>query len=45
LLDWFRSSLPQRGPADQLRDQLASELGKFQATTELQDDQTFLIMA
>lgn len=45
LLDWFRSSLPQRGSADHLRDQLASELGKFQATTELQDDQTFLIMA
>jgi serine phosphatase RsbU (regulator of sigma subunit)/anti-sigma regulatory factor (Ser/Thr protein kinase) len=45
LVEWFRTSLRQAPGAEELKHQLASELGCFQSTASIQDDQTFLIMA
>jgi serine phosphatase RsbU (regulator of sigma subunit)/anti-sigma regulatory factor (Ser/Thr protein kinase) len=45
LLDWFRASSSRPKSAEELKNELALELGRFQSSTSSQDDQTFLIMA
>lgn len=45
LVTWLRGSARNRKTAEELKDDLAAELGAFQARSTLNDDQTFLIMA
>ncbi len=45
LAAWLKKSAAAPHTAEQLKDQLASELSRFQANIALNDDQTFLIMA
>jgi serine phosphatase RsbU (regulator of sigma subunit)/anti-sigma regulatory factor (Ser/Thr protein kinase) len=45
LVKWLRKSSETRKTAEELKDELAAELGAFQARSTLNDDQTFLIMA
>jgi serine phosphatase RsbU (regulator of sigma subunit) len=45
LVDWFQSALPRPRSAEELKEELASEVSKFQSPAKTQDDQTFLIMA
>jgi serine phosphatase RsbU (regulator of sigma subunit)/anti-sigma regulatory factor (Ser/Thr protein kinase) len=45
LMSWFKGMLHERRTADELKRELTAELGRFQATSVLNDDQTFLIMA
>lgn len=44
LADWFRQHLARNRNANQLRDELASELSRFRAGAPLRDDQAFLIL-
>ena len=44
LIGWLRNSAEIRKTAEQLKDDLAAELIRFQARGTLSDDQTFLIM-
>ena len=45
LMKWLRKAAPTKMTAEELKDDLAAELQGFQATSTLNDDQTFLIMA
>src|SRR2546426_4234157 len=45
LLEWLKETTTRRRKAEEVKDELAAELAKFQANTSLKDDQTFLIMA
>jgi serine phosphatase RsbU (regulator of sigma subunit) len=45
LVDWFQRSLDKPQSAEDLKTNLAAELGAFQGAAAIQDDQTFLIMA
>ena len=45
LLEWLKETTTRPRKAEELKDELAAELAKFQANTSLKDDQTFLIMA
>jgi len=45
LLEWLKETTTRPRKAEELKDELAAELVKFQANTSLKDDQTFLIMA
>lgn len=45
LVKWLKRSAAGKRSAEELKQDLASELGGFQASTALSDDQTFLIMA
>ncbi|EEF62631.1 SpoIIE family protein phosphatase [Pedosphaera parvula] len=45
LLDWLEGSTKNLSTADQLKEELARELEKYQANTTSNDDQTFIIMA
>jgi serine phosphatase RsbU (regulator of sigma subunit)/anti-sigma regulatory factor (Ser/Thr protein kinase) len=45
LMRWLERSAKSRKTADQLKEELAQELEKYQANTTLNDDQTFLIIA
>ncbi|HEV8543506.1 MAG TPA: SpoIIE family protein phosphatase [Verrucomicrobiae bacterium] len=45
LIRWLRKSAAGRKTAEELKEELASELASFQSTSSLNDDQTFLIMA
>jgi serine phosphatase RsbU (regulator of sigma subunit) len=45
LAEWLKQSTAAPHTAAQLKDQLASELNRFQSNMALNDDQTFLIMA
>lgn len=42
---WFEANLSRTKTAEELKQELAAELGTFQSASNLQDDQTFLIMA
>jgi serine phosphatase RsbU (regulator of sigma subunit)/anti-sigma regulatory factor (Ser/Thr protein kinase) len=44
LMKWLRKTSQIKYSADELKESLAMELEEFQATTNLSDDQTFLIM-
>jgi sigma-B regulation protein RsbU (phosphoserine phosphatase) len=45
LVRWFEASSTLPRTAEDLKAALAEELGEFQGSKNLQDDQTFLIMA
>jgi sigma-B regulation protein RsbU (phosphoserine phosphatase) len=45
LIDWLRDHCQLPGGTDQLRDELAAELGDFRSGAALRDDQAFLILA
>jgi serine phosphatase RsbU (regulator of sigma subunit) len=45
LMDWLKRASASNQPAEQLKQELALELEKYQANTVLNDDQTFLIMS
>jgi serine phosphatase RsbU (regulator of sigma subunit)/anti-sigma regulatory factor (Ser/Thr protein kinase) len=45
LVGWFQNRLQQPHSAEQLKDDLAAELVRFQSAGAIQDDQTFLVMA
>lgn len=45
LIRWFKRASQSSKSADELKDDLASELVNFQSSAALSDDQTFLIMA
>ena len=45
LMDWLKETTGRAASAEDLKDDLAAQLVKFQANTSLKDDQTFLIMA
>ncbi len=45
LIRWLKKTGASRKTAEELKDELASELAMFQASSALRDDQTFLIMA
>jgi len=45
LIRWLKKTGAVRKTAEELKDELASELAAFQASSALRDDQTFLIMA
>ena len=45
LIGWLRESAKSRRTAEELKEDLASELVRFQSNTNISDDQTFLIMA
>jgi serine phosphatase RsbU (regulator of sigma subunit)/anti-sigma regulatory factor (Ser/Thr protein kinase) len=44
LMDWLEEAAKRTRTAEQLKRELADTLGKFQANTVLNDDQTFLII-
>jgi sigma-B regulation protein RsbU (phosphoserine phosphatase) len=45
LMEWLKRATTRPHKAEDLKNELVSELLKFQANTSLKDDQTFLIMA
>jgi serine phosphatase RsbU (regulator of sigma subunit)/anti-sigma regulatory factor (Ser/Thr protein kinase) len=46
LVRWLKTTAtPAKRSAEELKDELAAELASFQASSALQDDQTFLLMA
>jgi len=45
LMEWLRQSTARPRRAEELKEDLAAELLRFQLNTNLKDDQTFLIMA
>ena len=45
LMEWLKGATMRPQKAEDLKNELVSELLKFQANTSLKDDQTFLIMA
>lgn len=45
LVRWLKKTAQARKSAEELKEDLASELSSFQASSALRDDQTFLIMA
>ena len=45
LAEWLRGSLQRPRSAEELKDELAAEVGNFRSSAAIQDDQTFLIMA
>jgi serine phosphatase RsbU (regulator of sigma subunit)/anti-sigma regulatory factor (Ser/Thr protein kinase) len=45
LMSWFKGRLHEKRTADQLKKELTAELARFQASSVLNDDQTFLILA
>ena len=45
LMEWLRQSTAHPRKAEELKEDLAAELLRFQLNTNLKDDQTFLIMA
>jgi serine phosphatase RsbU (regulator of sigma subunit) len=45
LMEWLRKTTTLRRSAEELKEELAAELLRFQLNTSLKDDQTFLIMA
>ena len=45
LMEWLKQTTTHPRKAEELKDELAAELVKFQSNTSLKDDQTFLIMA
>lgn len=45
LADWFRQTIAQPRTADQLRDELATDLSRFRSGAPLRDDQAFLILS
>ena len=44
LMEWLKQSAMRPRKAEELKDELGAELVKFQGSTSLKDDQTFLIM-
>src|SRR5438552_5008111 len=44
LMDWLKQTTGRPRKAEELKDDLAADLLRFQANTSLKDDQTFLIM-
>ncbi len=45
LANWLRARAPLPATAEQLRDELAAELGRFRGSTALRDDQAFLVLS
>ncbi len=45
LVDWLQQNMDTRRTAEQLKEELASELAAYELNTPLNDDQTFLILA
>jgi sigma-B regulation protein RsbU (phosphoserine phosphatase) len=45
LMEWLKETTARPAKADDLKDELAAQLVRFQVNTSLKDDQTFLIMA
>ena len=43
-MSWLEKSSASDQTAEQLKESLAAELGKYQSNAALNDDQTFLIM-
>jgi serine phosphatase RsbU (regulator of sigma subunit)/anti-sigma regulatory factor (Ser/Thr protein kinase) len=44
LIEWLKQNRSGRPTADELKEQLVTELGRFQGNMALNDDQTFLIL-